>query len=123
MRREFSTIFLRGERGEGGFEEPFEILTSTSSSAHRKRRIPSLVDETQDTRLVRVSGKISRKEYTFSHGWKKKNLTRIYSLFVPEMSCCSLAAGSCRNDCSKVCIYIYTRFHFYSLAFLANDTW
>lgn len=82
-------------------------MTCTSSSAHRKRRIPSLVDETQDTRLVRVSGKISRKEYTFSHGWKKKNLTRIYSLFVPEMSCCSLAAGSCRNDCSKVCIYIY----------------
>lgn len=43
----------------------------------------------------------------------------LYSLFVPEMSCCSLAAGSCRNDCSKV--YAFPSPLLF-LPFLANDT-
>lgn len=50
----------------------------------------------------------------------RKDLTCVYALFVPEMSCCSLAAGSCRNVCSKVPPFLSV--FYYALAILKKRT-
>ena len=47
------------------------------------------------------------RSHMFLHVSKRSD----YALFVPEMSCCSLAAGSCRNVCSKVSFSLVSTVH------------
>lgn len=70
-------------------------------------------DVTQDARLFRVDGKAGRGSpcvrarriifFTCSR-FTTDDWRTFFFRSVAEMSCCSLAAGSCRNVCSKVCI-------------------